>query len=330
MTSQERIEKVLKKEKGDYIPVWLSVHSKKGIEENSAEMAEREIRFQDKFNWDMARIAPAAAAFVVDWGCEFEGSNHLGVPVCKRKAVNSIRDWKNIRPLEPEKGKYGTVAKAIQILGEYVKREKPNLITVFSPLSVAQKLATEEVLKETMIKEPHLLEEVLEHIAKTNIDFIRYCASLGGDGVYFPTQTANYSFVDDGQFERFELKYDQEILNTIKDTVKFRILHLHGDAIRIKEADRFCVEILNWADRRTVPGVSLKEGKKYFSGTIMGGINGRATLTSNNGKSIEAELEDAVRQMEGRPFILSPCCVIPLEGITEESLHEVGRFARRA
>ncbi len=330
MTSHERIEKVLKKEKADYIPVWLSSHSKKGIEENSAELAEREIRFQDKFDWDMARIAPAAAAFVVDWGCEFEGGNHLGVPVCKKKAVNSIQEWKNIKTLAPEQGRYGTAARAIHIMGKYVKGEKPNLITVFSPLSIAQKLAPEGVLKETLIKEPDILEGVLERIAETNINFIRYCASLGGDGVYFPTQTANYSFVDDGQFERFEFKYDQKILNAIEDTVKLRILHLHGDDIRIKEADRFSVEILNWADRRTVPSISLQEGKKYFSGTIMGGINGRTTLTGNNRKLIQAELENAVRQMDGRPFILSPCCVIPVEGITEESLHVVRNFAGRA
>jgi uroporphyrinogen decarboxylase len=333
------------------------MHSPAGIEVSARELADRELAFQEKFDWDMARVAPAAAIFTVDWGCRYTGANHLGVPTVLKKAVESISDWKKIRVLDPESGKYGLVAEAVGMLSREVRGQKPNLITAFSPLTMAQKLAAEGVLEETMQREPALLEDVLERIARTTIGFIRLCAARGGDALYFATQTANTSFVNDDQFARWELAYDNLILNeTIKDSaasggvsgqwqvsaprgaelyparlngLEFRILHLHGDYIRIRDADRFHVEVLNWADRRAIPVTPLSEGVGCFQGTIMGGINGRSTLTSNEPRLIEAELEDALAQMDGKPFILSPCCVIPLNGIDDGSLSFIREFARK-
>ena len=175
-----------------------------------------------------------------------------------------MRDWEKIGILEPNQGKYGVISEAIRLLAEELQGEKPNLITVFSPLSIAVKLADEDLVKETMKKEPELMCKVLENITQTNINFTKYCVSVGGDSLYFPTQTANYTMVSDEEFEQFELGYDIKFLQAIEKDVRFRILHMHGDNLRIESADRFPVEVLNWADGRTVPPVPLSLGKRYF------------------------------------------------------------------
>jgi len=52
----------------------------------------------------MARIAPAAALYMEDFGCRFEGNNHLGVPTCTKFAVESLGDWEQVTVLNPEAG----------------------------------------------------------------------------------------------------------------------------------------------------------------------------------------------------------------------------------
>ena len=60
---------------------------------------------------------------------------------------------------------------------------------------------------------------------------------------------------------------------------------------------------------------------KALSEGIMGGVNGRVTLCTGTAEDIENEILDSVNMMEGKPFIISPCCVIPVAGLPNENLH---------
>lgn len=320
MGSYERVIGVIRGECVDRPPVWASRHSARGAAEDAEELANREIDFQRSFKWDMMRISPPAALHVIDWGCEFEGANYLGVPSCVRYAVEDPSEWDCLRPLDPERGRLGEMADAIGRLHRTLGTSRPNLITAFSPLTIAQKLSGTDVLTRSLNENQAMLENALTVISDTVIDFIIHCADRGGDALYFSTQTANRCLLDDEQFERFELQYDLRILQTVRSRLAFTILHLHGDDIRIQDASRFGVDVLNWADRRTVPKVSLSAARKVFPGTLMGGVNGRATLLDKNLDSLRAEMQDAYDQTDGI-LIISPCCVIPVDRVPDANLH---------
>lgn len=327
MNSLERVMSVVQGETPDRLPVWMSRHSAKGFMENAEEMAGREIEFQNQYDWDMVRAAPAAAAQVLGWGNRFEGCNHLGVPKCTKYAVNDVSEWERIAKLDPSEGSLGEIAKACRLLADAYGGSKPNLVTAFSPLTLAQKLSGDEVLLDSILHRPQVLEQALERIADTVIDFIHHCLDAGGDSLYFSTQTANDDPFDEETYLRFEKPYALKVLRAVKPRLRFSIFHMHGDHIRIGNAGDFPVDILNWADRRTVPAVPLSAGRRYFSGTIMGGINGRTTLLGADVGDIENEIADACRQMENRPFILSPCCVIPVAGVPSRNLRTVRTLA---
>ncbi len=329
MNSLERVLRVIRGDLPDRLPVWMSRHSAKGFMENAEEMAGREIEFQNQYDWDMVRAAPAAAVQVLGWGSRFEGCNHLGVPKCTKYAVSEAAEWERIVRLDPSAGRLGEIAKACGLLADVYSGGKPNLVTAFSPLTLAQKLSGDQVLLDSIRHHPQVLEQALERIADTVIDFIHHCLDAGGDSLYFSTQTANDDPFDEETYQRFEKPYALKVLYAVKPRLRFSILHMHGDHIRIGNAGDYPVDVLNWADRRTVPAVPLSLGKRHFSGAIMGGINGRTTLLGPEIRDIESEIADACRQMEGRPFILSPCCVIPVVGVPSRNLRAVRALAEQ-
>lgn len=321
MESMERVLRVIRGGVPDRLPVWASRHNKDGFQaDTSAGLLKREIEFQEEYDWDMARISPAAALQVEGFGCRFAGNNHLGVPAMIGKPVNSVGDWEKVRRLDPKTGRYASIAEAVKGLSEYLKGSKLNLATAFSPLTLAQKVAGSGVLLETMRKHPDVLKSALDVFADTMTDFIRNCIDSGADGLYYCTQTATYNLITEEEAEKFEKPYSLKILNAIRPRLKAVILHLHGDNIMIGHFRDYPIDVLNWADRRTVPPLPLSEGARYFPGCVMGGINGRTTLCTGTRAEIENEVADSWRQL-GKPFIVSPCCVVPVEGLPPENLH---------
>ena len=321
MNSMERVLRVIDGGIPDRLPIWASRHNKDGFLADTSEgLLKREIEFQEEYDWDMARISPVAALQVEDFGCTFTGNNYLGVPTPVTRPVNSIEDWSKIKRLDPQAGQYATIAKAIKGLSEYLKGSKLNLATAFSPLTLAQKVAGTDILLETMRKYPEVLENVLDIFADTMIDFIQNCVDNGADGLYYCTQTATYQLLTDQEAERFERPFSLKILNAVKPRLKAVILHLHGDKIMIRHFENYPIDVLNWADRRTIPPVPLSKGIKYFSRCVMGGINGRTTLYKGTKEEIENEVIDSWHQV-GKPFIIAPCCVIPVKGLPSKNLH---------
>ncbi len=326
MDHYERVLKVAKQETPDRLPVWVSRHNKNGFDEDAKEMAAREVAFQKEYDWDMSRVSPAAALMVEGWGCRFEGNNHLGVPKVAGRPVNDPSDWEKIKELDPCAGRYGEIAKACKILAKELREEKPNLATGFSPLTLAQKLSGDQLLLDAIGNYPDMLESVLEVISRTMIDFLSHCLDSGADGLYFATQSATYNLLTDEEYNRFEKPYDLKVLNAVRPRLRLSILHLHGDNVMFDHFKDYPIDVLNWADRRTVPPLPLSEGKERFPGCVMGGINGRATLCTGTVNEVKAEIEDSIKQMAGKPFILSPCCVIPVVGVPDKNLHAIRRY----
>jgi uroporphyrinogen decarboxylase len=205
-------------------------------------------------------------------------------------------------------------------LNYYLKGSKLNLATAFSPLTLAQKIAGEEILLKTMRNVPELLHSTLTILSDTMIDFINHCVDCGADGLYFATQTASFNLISLEEARMFEDYYNLKVLNAVRSRLQVVILHLHGDHIMIKGFDSYPIDVLNWADKRTVPPVPLSEGGKYFSRVLMGGINGRTTLCTGTRKQIEDEVISTYKSVS-KPFIVSPCCVIPISGVPEKNIH---------
>lgn len=68
--------------------------------------------------------------------------------------------------------------------------DAPILQTIFSPFSVARKLAGPELIAETMARDPQRLHAALDVIATTVGRYARACLEAGADGLFFASQAA--------------------------------------------------------------------------------------------------------------------------------------------
>jgi uroporphyrinogen decarboxylase len=308
------------------MPVWVSKHSAVNFDESASEMAKREIQFQKTFDWDLARVAPAAALYTIDWGCRYTGTNHLGVPTCTAYSVTHKDEWEKIVKLDVAAGYYGRIASAGKILAEKIGGQKPILATGFSPLTLALKLAGKDILLQSIHERSETLHAALRNIAETMIEFIHRSVDFSANGLYFASQSASYDLITKEEYKTFEEPYNLMVLEAVRSRVKLLILHLHGDGVMFDSFVNYSVDIFHWADRRTKPSFSLAEGRRLFPRSLMGGLNGRTTLCGSSVNEVKKEIGDAYSQMNYSPFILSPCCVIPVVGVPDLNLYAIKEY----
>ncbi len=103
--------------------------------------------------------------------------------------------------------------------------------------------------------------------------------------------------------------YDLPILKSADD-LWANIVHLHGFEVMFDLIADYPAQIINWHDRETKP--SLAEGLNRFKGTVCGGLSRIKTMVLGDDKKIKREVVDAVDQTNGKRFILSSGCVLPL------------------
>ncbi len=101
---------------------------------------------------------------------------------------------------------------------------------------------------------------------------------------------------------------DQEILEPAQE-LWCNLLHLHGHDVYFSILDSFNVPIVNWHDRETYP--SLTEAQTLFAGAMCGGMR-QDTLVYKDQAEVREEAADAIRQTNGKRFILGTGCVLPI------------------
>ncbi len=220
------------------------------------------------------------------------------------------------RCLIPPKEFYGQQNVALARLALAIKGDAPILQTLFSPLTTARKLAGDRIFSD-LHTDPDLLKEGLETITAVTIQFALEAVQSGTSGFFFATQNASYRWLTEMEYREFGETYDRRILDAVKDKVEFVIVHIHGEDTMFDLLAKYPANILNWHDRFTSP--TLYDARRHFLGLLAGGINERGALLVGSPAVIEAEMQDAIRQVSGRGLMLAPGCVVPIH-VPEENL----------
>ncbi|MCI0545395.1 MAG: uroporphyrinogen decarboxylase, partial [Actinobacteria bacterium] len=257
-------------------------------------------------------VMPTGVYCVEDWGCRVAYDGDIdGSRVCVDHAVRGPGDWANLRPLDPEAGALG---RELQCLRRVVKRrpdDAPVLQTVFSPLSIAKKLAGDERFLADLRERPALIHGALEVITETMSRYAVACLQSGGDGIFFATQVASSALLTADEHHRFAEPYDRQVLEQVAERSAFSILHVHGLDIPFDVMAAYPVPAINWHDRRTSP--SLREAQERYRGAVVGGLNEVETLRDGPEGAVRAQVKDALAETRGLGHILAPGCVVPLD-----------------
>lgn len=311
MTKRERVKAALVGAPVDRVPISFWRHFP-DLDLDPAALAHSLLDFHRRHDLDFIKVMPNGVYCVEDWGCEtaYQGGSG-GARTCVRHAVRRIEDWTTLRPLDPSAP---ALARELRCLGAVCAGkgdDAPVLQTIFSPFTVARKVAGPDLTRETMARDPGRLRAAMEVIASTVETYVGACLDAGADGLFFATQAATPEVLTPEEHRRFVEPYDLRVIEAARRRGAMVLLHLHGDRPYLTGlAATYPVEALNWHDRRTTPSLGVALGQ--VSQALVGGLDERGAMISGTPEAVRAQVRDAIAQCGGRRLIVGPGCVVDL------------------
>ena len=306
---RERVEASLKGEPVDRPPVsmWRHFYDR---EETAEGLAEAMLGFQRRFDWDFMKVNPRAQYHVEDWGARFHygGDPKVG-PTPVHFPVGSPEDWRMLEPLDPRKGSLGEQLHALHLIAQGLGGDVPFVMTVFTPLAIAARLAeSDEAMLRHLREHPQEVHATLKMITETFRAFVTECLNAGADGIFFATTTwASRDLLTDAEYQEFGRPYDLRVLEAASEA-EFNILHVCKSHNMLQALADYPVHALNW-DARDDTNPSLKGARAFTMRPLIGGV-GRDMLRDGQPGEVAAEVTDAIAQTESRGFMVGPGCSI--------------------
>ncbi len=312
MTKRERVHAALAGEPVDRIPISFWRHFP-DCDLDPMALAEALVAFHRRYDLDFIKVMPNGVYGVEDWGCEiaYQGGSS-GARTCVRHAVRRIEDWDRLRPLDPSARALARELTCLRALCAARGDDAPVLQTIFSPFTLARKVAGPDLVGETMARDPDRLHAALGVISATVEAYVGACLDAGAGGIFFASQTATPEVMRLEAHERFVEPYDLRVLAAARRRGAIVLFHLHGERPYVTSlAAKYPVHALNWHDRRTAP--SLGEAAGQVSQCLVGGLDERGSMITATPEEVRAQVRDAVSQCRGRRLIVGPGCVVDLQ-----------------
>src|SRR5258705_12090958 len=204
MSKRERVLSAARRGPVDRPPVsfWRHVADR---EHTAGGLAGAMLGFQRKWDLDFVKVMSSGVYCVEDWGCRvaYQGSPN-GAKQCTEHAVRSRADWARIAPLDEGAGTLGRELEAVRLIARGRADDAPILHTLFSPLTVARKLAGDRLV-EDLRAQPAAVEPALDGITDTIARHARAPLEAGADGFFFATHTAPPDVLTPEEAPRFGL-----------------------------------------------------------------------------------------------------------------------------
>jgi uroporphyrinogen decarboxylase len=248
---------------------------------------------------------------VVDWGLTLDVRGGQVPPVPADYPIKKPDDWRGLRAWCGTEGEYLVVLEAQRIALAELRESVPLVQTVFSPLTTALKLAGPEKLLGHLREALGAVHAGLAIITETTRRFAREAVARGADGLFFASQTAHEGYLTRAEYADFARRYDLVVLEAVQGRSWFNILHLHGEKVMFDAVLDYPVQAVNYHDREAGP--SLAEMRKKTRKCLVGGIAQNTTLVHGTPAEIDAQVQDAWRQVDRRGLILGPGCVASLD-----------------
>lgn len=307
ISKRERIEAVLAGEAPDRFPYSFWTHFP-GIDFEPEQIASESARLVDELDVDFIKSMPNGLYSVEDWGIkgDFSDIHGGGAARATEYVVKDPSDWTRIRALDVRAGAFGRELDHFARLVRKLGPDVPVLATVFSPLTIAKKLAGENY-RDHLQSHPAAVKRALDAIATTTAGFARAAVDGGCAGVFFATQESTTQALAPELYREFGVPYDHAALDGASQGW-FNVLHMHGEDIMFDLLKDYPVDALNWHIGETAPELrAVREAG--LSQPVVGGIR-RFAITRGDYEAVVSDIAAAVDATGGKGLILSPACVI--------------------
>lgn len=306
MNKTERVKAALNGEDVDRAPfsIWLHYPHK---DQDPRSLADIQIDAARTFDFDFIKLTPFGLYPVQDWGCKIHifGTPHQPA-IVDDFGIHELKDWGRLEELPATYGTYGKQVQLVQHAGRRLGHELPFIQTIFSPMTVATKLAGDRVFQD-MKTDPKLFHQALEVITATTVNFVKANIEAGVSGFFFATQSANPKLMSVEDFEEFGEHYDRQVLDAYKDDTFFNVVHIHGDDIMFEKVAAYPGNCINWHDRWVEP--SLGKGRKLTDKCLLGGIHEKEVLSKAPPDEVQTHVAEAIDDAGRKKLMIGPGCV---------------------
>ncbi len=201
LSKRERLEKTIRGEETDRVPVALWRHWP-GDDQRAADLADATISFQRRWDFDFVKVTPASSFCITDYGVQDRWVGHLeGTREYTKRAVQRSLDWTEVRILDPNRGALAQQIEVLRYLKDAFGDEVPYIQTIFSPLAQAKNIAGENLLIEHMRTAPDRLKTGLNTITESTLRFIDAMRRSGVSGIFYAIQHASYAVMSESEYQ---------------------------------------------------------------------------------------------------------------------------------
>jgi len=308
MTKKERIQAVLDGKEPDRVPYAFWSHFP-GTDLDPEAMAETTVQFQREYDIDFIKTMNNGMYAVEDFGCEADYSDIFngGAAEITKTPIHEAADWLRLKYCPADRGSLARELYSLKLICQEAKKnDVPVLFTLFSPVSIANKLCGKNLRKHLeagYVKEIHA---GLKVIAETTADLAAAAIETGADGVFFASQMSSYDIMTEQEYEELGKPYDLQVLERCRDGW-FNTVHAHGDNIMFDLLKDYPVQVFNWHVGESFP--VMQEAYAATGKCLMGGLK-RWDITQKHKNEIRTQIFDTYQRMGMRNHILTPGCVI--------------------
>ncbi|MDL2210238.1 hypothetical protein LJC26_05490 [Desulfovibrio sp. OttesenSCG-928-O18] len=308
MTRRERIEKAIALQKPDRMPFSLWMHFP-NHDRSPRRLAEMSLFYQKELDLDFVKYMPYGLFSCVDYGLSLKVfPGFYDAPVAEAPLITKPDEWNLVKKLSGLEGEYAVVLESQKLFLEQAK-DVPLIQTVFSPLTTAIKLTSENLLIEHIRNYPEKVHAAMRLITDTTVQWAKAAVERGAAGVFMASQVSLKHQLTVEEHREFVKKYDMEVLEAIKDKAWFNVYHMHGKDPWFEEFKDYPVHAYNWHDRDDGP--SQTEARKMIPGKCFcGGLAHLSTAHAGTDAEVKAQVDDAWKAVDGKGVIFTPGCVL--------------------
>lgn len=307
LSKQERVRRALALAEVDRPPYAFWSHFP-GIDLDPEALVRVTLEFAVALDMDFVKAMSNGLYCAEDWGvrADYGAICQGGVARVVGTPIDAAADWRRIGVLPVTAPALARELRHLAGLATALGPATPLLATVFSPLTIAHKLAGDALARD-LRQAPELVLGALQRIALTMAGFARQALAVGCAGVYFAVQDADPAHLDDAAYARFGEPFDRTVLAAAASGW-FNVVHMHGGRILFDRLKTYPVTALNWHIGEASPSVAAYRRAGGVR-PIVGGLR-RDALTRCDMTMVEADLASVLAATAGRGVLLSPGCVI--------------------
>lgn len=326
MTPWERVRASLRGEEPDRpaLSAWRHFYHQEGT---GAGLAQAMLGFQRRYAWDFMKVNPRASYHGEDWGLKLSFSTDpLKEHQRRDYPIKAPTDWLKIRPLSPRLGVLGQHLEALAVIARELQGRYPFIMTVFTPLAVAARLAeSPEAMSQHLKEHPQLVHGALAAITATFVAFARECLARGAAGLFFATtEWGSHDHLTAEQHRQFSRPYDLKVLEAVAEA-PFNLLHVCRSRNMLAEFRDYPVAAFNW-DARDATNPSLAEGRKLTGKAVVGGMAAEV-LHKGSPADVATQARQSHAEAGGERWMLGPGCTILPDTPAENLAALAGAFS---